>query len=170
MFTIDGMQWPVPCDIAREAQVTASEISGMLLDRTIFTDVLGTYMRYTVRFECPIGSENTYDALYEILSDPIANHTFVLPYGDGVLTFMGTVENVKDRWVRMPGGANHWAGATFDVVGSNPVKYQTLGDAIIRTTVQWPDIDTQPSTGDMWMWNGTTWVRVTYNNADITRY
>lgn len=169
MFTVDGMRWPVPCDIAREAQIKASDISGMLLDRTIFTDVLGTYMRYTVRFECPFGSEATYDALYELLSDPVSVHTFILPYGPGWMSLMGTIESVQDKWLRMPGGASHWAGATFDVVGANPVKYMTLEEAIERSTVQWPDVE-EVAEGDTYMWNGAAWELVTYRNADLIAY
>ena len=46
MFSVDGVQWDVPCRIVRTAEIAASEISGMLLDRTYFNDVLGTWMRY----------------------------------------------------------------------------------------------------------------------------
>lgn len=169
MFTLDGMQWPVPCDIARESEIRQSDISGMLLDRTIFTDILGTYMRYTVRFEVPFGSESTYNALYELLSDPVSDHTFILPYGDSWLTMTGTIENVQDRWIRMPGGGNHWAGATFDAVGANPVKYMTLDEAIARSTVQWPDVE-DVEVGDMYKYNGAAWERVVYRNADLIAY
>ena len=33
-FSVDGMEWNFPVDIERVAEVTASEISGMLLNKT----------------------------------------------------------------------------------------------------------------------------------------
>lgn len=68
MITIDGYQWPVPCDIEREAEMTPSEISGMMLDKTYFNDVLGTYMRYDVSLAVPPKLEREYDEIYETLT------------------------------------------------------------------------------------------------------
>jgi hypothetical protein len=38
MFVLDGMSWDIPCDIERIAEMKASEISGMLLDKSYFND------------------------------------------------------------------------------------------------------------------------------------
>ena len=52
-FTVDGVEWNIPCTIERTAEITASEISGLLLNRNYFNDVLGTYMRYTISIAIP---------------------------------------------------------------------------------------------------------------------
>ena len=37
-FSIDGLEWQYPCQITREAKLTASDISGMMLDKSYFND------------------------------------------------------------------------------------------------------------------------------------
>lgn len=125
MFTVDGIRWPWPCDISRMAEVKSSRISGLMLDRSYFNDVLGTYMAYTVNVAVPVSRQGDYDRLYEALTSPVEGHAFVLPYGQGEIAFVGRVESVSDSWVR--GG---WRGVKFSVYANRPVRALTLQEAI----------------------------------------
>ena len=40
MWSIDGSNWDVPCTIEREAEVTASEVSGMLLNKQTIIKII----------------------------------------------------------------------------------------------------------------------------------
>ena len=71
MFTVDGMQWTFPCDIERVSEITASCISGMLLDKSYFNDVIGTFLTYSITLVVPFGEEATYATLYEIITEPV---------------------------------------------------------------------------------------------------
>ena len=168
-FTVDGTTWDVPCKIEREAEMTASEISGMMLDKTYFNDVIGTYMRYTVSLAVPFGQESDYYELYEVLTDPVAYHTIVLPYNQSNLTLNARIEVVSDEYVRTPGDGRYWRGTTFEAIAVAPTKTYTLDEAIDAGMPALPDVST-PSTGDTYTYNGETWEITDYDDADSTRY
>ena len=144
MFSIDGKVWDVPCQIEREAQMRPSEISGMLLDRTYFNDVLGTYMSYQVSIAVPFNRAHLYYEIYNSLTDPVDAHTFVLPHSDGNITVTGRVESVSDSWVRMPGDANHWRNIHFTVTANHPSRCYRLNEVISRGQSDVPSIDLPP--------------------------
>jgi hypothetical protein len=138
MWSIDGSNWDVPCTIEREAEVTASEVSGMLLNKQYFNDVIGTFMRYTISLAIPIGMESDYKYIYELLTQPVDAHAFVFPYNDGYINLTGRVEVVSDKYYRGVNNANGWKGIKFTVIANHPSKEQNLSDAISRGITPMP--------------------------------
>ena len=169
MFTVDGMQWDFPCDIERTAAMTASEISGMLLNKQYFNDVIGTFMTYTVTLVVPFGYEDEYTKIYEILTEPVDAHSFVMPYNRGNITITGRVSNISDVYKQMPNGAIHWKGIKFDVISNAPSKTQSLGEAVSRGIAPLPDIS-GAEIGVPYVYDGTAWVEANYENADEIAY
>lgn len=131
MITIDGLTWDVPCEITRTAELTASEISGLMLDRSYFNDVIGTFMIYDVGIAVPWNMLDDYSAIYEALTDPVDGHSFVLPYNQDYITITARVVNVKDRLYKVSNG-NYWEGCTFTVIANHPSKYMELGQVLSR--------------------------------------
>ena len=125
MFEIDGLEWTVGCEIERISKITASEISGMLLDLSYLNDVLGTWLRYEIVLKVPYGAESAYTAIYEILTNPVNYHTFVMPYNQGTVTFQGRVEEVHDVPYKLR-DRTYWAETKFTAVASEPTKRATL--------------------------------------------
>lgn len=138
-FKIDGIDWDFPCTVERTAEIQASDISGLMLDKTYFNDVLATYMRYDLRIEVPFGREQDYTLLYDkFLIAPVGSHSFELPYQGGIIEVVGRIESVSDIYVRhtttVPveeGGvvvsyekkeSIHWKGIQFSVTGNHPTK------------------------------------------------
>lgn len=121
MITIDGIDYDFYCDIEREAQVKSSELSGMLLNKNYYNDPLATYMQYTVNVAVPITKMSQYASLYEVLTDPVAGHTFTLPYNAGTTTFDGRVEVVSDKYVKR-GEISIWRNTQFTVIANEPIK------------------------------------------------
>lgn len=138
-WLIDGIEWNLPCTVERTAEIQASEISGLLLDKTYFNDVLATYMKYDLRIEVPFGREDEYSLLYDkFLIAPVGSHSFILPYQSGYIEVSGRIESVSDVYVRhtttVPveqegGGISyekkesiHWKGIQFSVIGTHPTK------------------------------------------------
>lgn len=169
MFTVDGMQWDFPCDIDRTAEMTASEISGMLLNKQYFNDVIGTFLRYSITLVVPFGSRDAYTQLYEILTQPVDAHSFTLPYNGGQITITGRVTQISDVYKRLPGGAVHWRGIKFEVVANAPTKTHTLGEAIQRGLAPMPEIG-GAITGVLYRFNGSDWEQVDYQNGDVKTY
>lgn len=125
-FKIDSIRYNMVCSIEREAEIRSSNISGQLLDRNYFNDVMGTYMQYTISMAIPAGQEDAYAELFEILSDPKASHTFDLPYNQGRITIVGRVQTVSDRYYREENGVHLWRGTQFTIIANEPSKVNTL--------------------------------------------
>lgn len=155
-FTCDGISWQIPCKIERVAEITPSQISGMLIDKRYFSDVIGTYLKYSLVVAVPFGMEWAYNQLFEILTDPVGYHEFTFPYGNDSVSVTGRVANVSDAFVRMPGDRNYWKGIRFTVTASNPTKTQTLSEAISYGLPPWPQTVELP-VGSVWEYTATGW-------------
>lgn len=165
MFTVDGMLWDLPCDIERKTEMQASEISGMLLDKHYFNDVVGTFLSYSITLVVPFGKETQYARLYEVLTEPVDGHSFVLPYNRGNITITGRVTNISDVYKPMPDGSVHWKGIRFDVISNAPNKTQSLGEAITRGLAPLPDVG-GAEIGVYYIYDGSTWSEADIPNGD----
>ena len=125
-FSIDSVRYDMPCSIERTAEVRPSDISGMLLDKKYFNDVLGTYLKYTISIAIPKGQENDYSQLYEILTNPVASHTVNCPYNQTRKTIVGRIESVSDSYYREEDGIHIWRRTKFDIISNEPYKVNTL--------------------------------------------
>lgn len=130
-FSIDGKEWEYPCQIDRTAEITASDLSGLMLDKSYFNDVLGTWMKYNLTLAVPIGNEPDYYIIYNALTAPAEGHNFVLPYNGTNISFFGRVKSVSDSWVKMANG-NYWKGTTFEIIANEPSREATLDDVVTR--------------------------------------
>jgi len=169
MFTIDGVQWNYPCDIDRVANIKASDISGMLLDRSWFNDVLGTFLEYTVKIAVPPDRRDDFYTIYEKLTDPVDGHSFALPYNGGMLNITGRVSNVSDTYVRLPGGGQYWTGTRFTVIANHPSKAMNLSQVVARGRSPLPP-ESEVHTGDVYVYTGSGWQDANYGDADNTYY
>ena len=157
MFSIDGVQYNVKCAITREAEIKASDISGMLLDGIMFYDILGTYMSYDISLVMPLHNRERYATLIEQLTEPVGGHAFVLPYNGATIQITGKVESPRDVWVKLESGYTYWQGLRFTVTSIAPTKSESLGEVIARGFPVVPDVSS-PEEGDAYIWNGSGWV------------
>lgn len=169
MFTVDGIQWPYPCDIERVVEVKPSEISGMLLDKSYFNDVIGTYLQMTIRIAVPLNYTDEYNEIHDILTNPVDGHSFVLPYGAGSLTVTARVDSVKDTYVRLPNGARYWKGIQFTITSNAPIKQMSLSQILARGRSPLPELS-EVQTGDVYTYTSSGWVKTVYTNADDVYY
>ena len=122
---VDGFSYGVACSIKRQAEIKSSDVSGMLLDKTYHNDVIATYMQYTIDIAVPRGKEMQYASLYEVLTNPVASHNFVLPYNQGTIQFNGRVEVVSDEYYREINDVTVWHKTSFVVTANEPSKVPT---------------------------------------------
>lgn len=170
MFSIDGITWDIPCYIEREAEISASDISGLMLDRSYFNDVLGTYMSYTVRIAVPLDMRDEYTQIYEALTNPVDGHLFVMPYNNSTIEITARVSNVSDVYVRLAGGQVYWKGIEFTCVANHPTKAMTLGEMVVNGRAPLPDVS-NPDIGDSYTYTSGGWVpSPTYEDADSIYY
>ena len=167
IWSIDGIEWSIPCQITRTAEMAASDISGVLLDKTYFNDVLGTYMKYDIAIAVPFGMEDDYTDLYETVTSPVDAHEFILPYGQTTIAITGRVASVSDQYVYMDGTRNYWKGFSFTVIANHPTKENSLGDVITRGMSPMPAHVIIPD-GAIYEWDAQegTWSRIELEDAD----
>lgn len=169
MWSVDGTTWNIPCTIERTANMTASQVSGLLLNKQYFNDVIGTFMKYTVAIAVPIGMESDYKNIYEMLTDPVDAHVFVLPYNDSYIQITGRVETISDRYYRNVGGSNGWRGIKFDIIANHPSKEMSLSQAIARGISPVPDVF-NAEVGDIYELTQEGWQLSDFENADDVGY
>lgn len=170
MFTVDGLTWDIPCNIEREARISASDISGLMLDRSYFNDVLGTYMSYTIGIAVPMDMREQYTQIYEVLSNPVDGHTFILPYNDGTIEITARVTSISDVYVRLSGGSNYWKGIEFNIIANYPTKAMTLGEMVVAGREPFPSV-AEPAEGAIYVYSNGAWVPgIHYDDADDSYY
>lgn len=160
MLTIDGITYDVKCEIRRTAELTASDISGLMLDGSYFNDVIGTYMVYDISFTYPLWDKNKYAAIIEVLTQPVDGHQFVMPYNNSTVQITGRVDEVSDEYVRLDSGREFWRRLAFTVTANHPTKQESLSDIITRGRAPLPDI-AEPEIGDTYTYTANGWEKVT---------
>lgn len=172
MLTLDGIDWAVTPKIKRRAEIKASDISGLLMDKSYFNDVIGVYLSYEISVGIPWWNVRSYTALYNALTEPVDGHSIVVPFNDDWITITGRIEVVEDEYVRRPGGGNYWRDTTFTIISNAPYKTITLGEAITRGLAPLPEIG-GVQVGDIYQYTADGWVPYTppsYINADEVSY
>lgn len=160
MWSIDGIEWEIPCTIERVAEMQESDISGMMLDKHYFNDVIGTFLKYSLKLEVPFGMEQEYAELYELLTEPVDGHSFVLPYAGGVLEVTGRVGNMKDVFMRLKDGSIHWRGISFDITANHPSKTMSLEEVLTRGATPLPD-ESDIKVGETYVFEIGGWNEIT---------
>jgi hypothetical protein len=153
------------------AEMRSSDISGVLLDKSFFNDVIGTYMQYTVSVAVPLRLAQKFEELYDLITEPVESHVFVLPYGQTTIQIVGRVGSVSDTYMYMDGKRNYWNGFKFTVISNYPTKEQELGDVLEH------GMSPMPSTigiedGATFTWDDTegVWNVAAYRDADEVYY
>jgi hypothetical protein len=168
-WSIDGIEWKYPCTIERVAEVTASDISGMMLNKTYFNDVMGTWMKYTVAIAIPKDAMDEYGAIYDQLTAPVNYHTFVLPYNDEFISLTAKVDTVSDAWVRLPHDRHYWRKTKFDIIATAPSREATQSGTYDHGIAPFPTAPT-PTVGAIYEWTADGWERKEYTRGDDIYY
>lgn len=125
---IDGNEYDMVASVKRTAKITQSDASGMMLNKKYFNDVLATYFEYEVTLSVPVGKEYEYTVLYDILTSPVSEHDFILPYNQGWLRLKARVEEVKDTYykdeIRVDGEnpVRIWRQTSFSIIATEPSR------------------------------------------------
>lgn len=170
MLIIDDIAYDVKCEVKRTANLTSSDISGLLLDKNYFNDVIGTYMSYQVTLKYPLRDQSRYAELYEALTLPVDGHRFNLPFNQGRLDITARIASVPDQWIELDGGFQYWEALQFTIVANHPSKTMALEEVVSRGRAPVPDI-AAPNEGDTFVWTEGHWAKsAEYPNADVLYY
>ena len=167
---IDGITFDVMADVQRTADVLPSDISGMLLDGSYFNDVIGTYYSYDVTLKYPLYNQGKYFNLYEMFTQPVDGHTFVLPYNNETIQLTARVETVTDRWIETDSKFTFWEAFRATIISNAPSKSMSLQQVISRGLTPLPDAQS-PNVGDTYTFTANGWEATgEMTDADTTAY
>lgn len=171
MFTVDGLQWSIPCDITESPRIQDSEISGQLLNGQYFHDVEGTYLDYEITLTPNPYQMGEYYSLLSILLQPVEGHSFTFPHKGETVQLTAKVVDPQHVYIRpVNGGQPYWKGLKFTAQANGPTYAQTLRQAIQRGLTPLPDVAV-PSIGDTYTFTSDGWEAVSsYPDADTTAY
>ena len=169
MIGIDGLEFDALCEVVRTAQITPSSISGLMLDKSYFNDVIGTYMSYDVALKYPLYDQDIYARFYELLTAPVDGHRFVVPYNQATIEVTGRVTEVSDSQLKMDSGRVFWRELNFTIVANHPSKEMSLGETLARGRAPLPEL-AAVETGVIYMYTSTGWVRLNLETGAIYVY
>lgn len=78
--------------------------SGTSLAGTEIPDIMGTYYDHTFTVERNPAYPDDYDKFFLAISAPVESHTFVLPHGQGTITYKARVKSGAHTYVGILGG------------------------------------------------------------------
>lgn len=166
MWSVDSYEWNYPCTVQRNANIQSSDISGMMLDRSYFNDVIGTYMSYSINIAVPLNHTDQYNTIYELLNEPVDGHEFQLPYAGGTISVTGRVESIRDNMVT-DGNGQSWRRISFDITANHPTKEMDLEEVLTRGVAPLPDTS-DVSAGSSYTYGQTGWEEL--EDADDNYY
>lgn len=170
ILSVDGIEFDIKAQVTRLPDLTASELSGMMMDKSYLNDMIGTFMHYSIRFEYPLYDQTKYGTLYEMLTEPVDAHAFVLPYNGSTIELTARVETIQDELLDFDNGQQYWNGLQFAIIANHPYKTMSQSQVIARGRTPLPDA-VNPQIGDSYTWNGVIWTESpVYGDADNTSY
>ena len=115
VFLMDGKAYNVEVEkdsLERSFAVTDSEQSGRAMDYNMDRDIIGTFYNYTMKIYPKMDDLASYDAFYNIISDP-----------NYALTFQAYVSQGKDK-LRIRNGKNIWGmdGLSLNFTAMEPQR------------------------------------------------
>lgn len=122
-LSVDGKKYDVlVTGLKRSFQVLDGENAERALSGRMIRDIIGTFYNYEMTLQPKIGKYADYDALYEVLSAPVASHKVVLPYGQRTLTFNAYVTAGQDNLIRKKSTESYWTGLTVQFIAMAPQR------------------------------------------------
>lgn len=126
VFKIDGIAYDRVhvAEVKRSFSVLDGPNTERAMTGEMRRDIIGTYYNYTMYLEpdSSTASAAQYDALYEVLSAPVASHKIEVPYGQGTLIYQAYVTSGEDQLCLRADGYSRWNGTSVSFVAMEPKR------------------------------------------------
>lgn len=125
MIVVDGLEYDVRIkynSLVRSFSLIEGPNKGTTLSYKTLRDVKGTGYSYEMQIEPNPNKPDDYDALYEVLSQPVDSHEITVPYGQSTITFDAYVTGGQDTFKGHVGGYNRWTGMKVQFIYIQPQR------------------------------------------------
>lgn len=121
LFTIDGVGYKVNViKLVRKFSVLDSEKSGRTMDGAMYRDPIGTFYNYTMTVSPHPSDPAALDAFWEAISQPVASHVCVFPYGQKMLTQRMYVTSGEQDLTIIRGDTSLWGDININFIAMEP--------------------------------------------------
>lgn len=117
---IDGVSYNIPViELPRSADVL-DKVAERTEDGGLYREVLGTYINYQGVIFGTLNDTDTYDALFDVLIQPVPYHEIELPINNKYASFRGYISSVKDTVDRVLDDGTLFKALTCNFTATNP--------------------------------------------------
>lgn len=117
---IDGVEYDIPIiELPRQADVL-DKVAERTEDGGLYREVLGTYINYNGVVFGTLNDSTTYDALFNVLIQPVPYHEIILPINNEYASFRGYVSSVKDTVDRVLDDGTLFKALTCNFIATDP--------------------------------------------------
>ncbi len=117
---IDGIEYDIPIiDLPRKADIL-DKVAERTEDGGLYREVLGTYINYQGVIFGTVNDVATYDALFDVLIQPVPYHAIELPISNKYAKFDAYVSSVSDAVDMEREDGTHYKALTCNFTAVNP--------------------------------------------------
>ena len=137
MLKIDGKEYKVFAvfpTIKNSFSIKEGGNAGTAQNGREIRDILGTAYSYSMDVSPNPNFPEDFDALFELLSEPVNSHTIEMPYGQGTITFEAAISEGERTYRGMSGGYERWAEMSVTFRPITPQKSasgQSSGETVL---------------------------------------
>ena len=117
---IDGIGYSIPIiELPRSVRIL-DKVAEETEDGILYREVLGSYIDYNGVVFGTIDDVATYDALFDVLIQPVSFHTIVLPTNNKYNSFKAYITGVSDSVDRVLSDGTHFKALTCNFKANSP--------------------------------------------------
>ena len=118
---IDGMHYKVPIKSLKRTGEFLDKYANRTEDGVLHRELIGVYYNYQIEFG-QISDEDTYDAIYGVLSEPAESHTLMVPAKSGWYTFEAYVSSLSDTVERITSSSVEYDALKCKFIAMEPAR------------------------------------------------
>lgn len=120
-ITIDGQFFDVPLISLKRTADFLDKYAERTEDGDMKRELIGVYFNYQMAFGT-INDDDTYERLFDKLTEPVEFHDFELPTTKGKYSFRGYVSRVSDEVYKITGATAKYKGLQCRYIGKKPAR------------------------------------------------
>lgn len=123
-ITIDEKYFDVPLLSIKRTADFLDKYAERTEDGDMKRSLIGVYMNYQIAFGT-INDDDTYEALYDKLTEPVEYHDFSIPTTKGTYSFRGYISSVSDEIFRITEETAKCRGLQCRYISKRPARVPT---------------------------------------------
>lgn len=127
-LTIDGKEYRVYViypSLVNSFEIREGDNSGTAQSGQEIRDIIGTAYIYDLQIEPNPKYPEDFDAVFDVLSAPVASHLVSMPYGQGSIEFRAAISSGSRTWYGKEAGYQRWKNMSINY---RPLSLQRVVD------------------------------------------